>query len=406
MTHVLGERWIAAAALVVLAPLVSADTLNVGDGQPFARPEEALAKARAGDEIVLHPHKDGSPYAKVALLVRTPRVTIRSADAAHAVVLSGAGFEYSGRGAVPRAIVQFDPGAEGCVLENLELTAARNESFNGAGVRINQANNVTIRGCRIHHNDMGVMSNGELAAKTGANQLIEGCVITDNGTAKQPGQNHNLYLGGSSVTVRGCEIARSLTGHNLKSRAHFNWIEYNYLHDSANRELDLVDAAGNTDVPDSHAVLLGNFIVKKRGITGNKAVIHFGKDGKAAHDGTIYLAHNTIVTPYVSPVVDLSGGRGAVFLNNRIEDGGALQAGVLISSRRTGASFSGAGNALPAGFLAALPQSVQQGDAVPWEQLKLPWQGKAAEHLLEYRAAGELRIRSDPGSAGAGTSPR
>ena len=78
--------------------------------------------------------------------------------------------------------------------------------------------------------------------------------IEKNGDLKEPGQNHNLYLGGTSVTVRGCEIASSLTGHNLKSRAHQNWIEYNFIHDSANRELDLVDGEGNTDAPNSAAM--------------------------------------------------------------------------------------------------------------------------------------------------------
>ena len=80
-----------------------------------------------------------------------------------------------------------------------------------------------------------------------------------------------------------------------------------------------MDGAGNTDVPGSDAVLLGNIITKKVGMQGNKAVIHFGKDGKADRDGTIWLAHNTIATGYISAVVDLDTPKaGAVFLDNVI----------------------------------------------------------------------------------------
>ena len=41
--------------------------------------------------------------------------------------------------------------------------------------------------------------------------------------------------------MRGCEVHSSLTGHNVKSRAHRTVVEACYIHDSANREFDLVD---------------------------------------------------------------------------------------------------------------------------------------------------------------------
>jgi hypothetical protein len=46
-------------------------------------------------------------------------------------------------------------------LEGFELNGAHNATHNGAAVRINQANGVTIRDCLIHHSDMGIMSNGD-----------------------------------------------------------------------------------------------------------------------------------------------------------------------------------------------------------------------------------------------------
>jgi len=64
------------------------------------------------------------------------------------------------------------------------------------------------------------------------------------------------------VTLSACEVHSSLTGHNVKSRAHFTRVEYCYIHDSANREFDLVDAKATPPSKGSDAVLLGNIIVK------------------------------------------------------------------------------------------------------------------------------------------------
>jgi len=272
--------------------------------------------------------------------------------------LSGRGFVHSGRGRTPRAIVQFDPAANDGVLAGFELTGASNATDNGAGVRINQANRVSIRDCDVHHNDIGIMSNGNGTLGSAAAQLIEHTAIHDNGDDRLPAFNHNLYLGGTSATLRFCEVRGARTGHNLKSRLHVLRVEYSYIHASVNRELDLVDAA-ETAAPGSDVVLLGNVIVKSRTEPGNRGVIHFGQDGGRAHKGTLYLVHNTIVTPFVSPVVDLSSaGADAVLLGNIIDDGGRLRPNqVLGDGRRGGASatrITGRRNRLAPGFASRL----------------------------------------------------
>ncbi|MCL2639575.1 MAG: right-handed parallel beta-helix repeat-containing protein [Phycisphaerales bacterium] len=325
-----------------------AATLEVGEGKAFDQIEKAVAAAKAGDEIVVHPKQDGTPYRQVALLVRMPKLTIRAAE--H-VELDGSGFVYSGVGRVPRAIVQFEPEANGSVLDGFRLVNARNGSHNGAGVRINQANDVTIRNCEISGNDMGIMSNGEAGKQTAARQLIEKCKIVDNGTTKDPGYNHNLYLGGTSVTVRECKIARATTGHNLKSRAHLNIIVKNHIHNSSNRELDLVDAKGTTDIAGSHSFLIENTIEKDPKCGGNRTVIHFGQDMKAGHNGTVWLIRNTIRTPFIGPVVDASAGDGVVFLENVIEDMKANQIGSLVNLHGADMKVWGSGNTIPSRFI-------------------------------------------------------
>lgn len=328
---------------LALCGAARAATLEVGPGRPFSRIEDAAAAARPGDVILIHPLADGRPYERTAVNVRQAKLTFRGVPARGQrwVRISGKGFDYSGAGSTPRAIFQFNRGTDDCVVENLELCDARNNSQNGAGVRINQANNVVVRHCSIHDNDMGMMSNGDGSDRFGDGQLIEHCVIHNNGSKDRPGYNHNLYLGGAGVTLRFCEVHSSTTGHNVKSRAHRTRVEYCFVHDSANREFDLVDA-GETGLPGSDAVLVGNVIVKDPKCEGNRAVIHFGQDVGKPRNGTLVLVMNTIVTPFISPVVELSSpGAKARMVGNLIADGGSQRAGQQWVAVRSGAEIEG-----------------------------------------------------------------
>ena len=307
--------------LILLAAVATAKELTVGPGKTFARIEDAVAQAKSGDVILVHAKGDGLAYIRPAVLVKVSNLTIRGVGG-H-VRLDGTGFNYSGAGSVPRAMFQFQRGADGCVLEGFEMFGARGESHNGAGVRINQANRVTIRSCNIHGNDMGIMSNGDGSLKISADQLIERCEIHHNGSKEEPGFNHNLYLGGASVTLRYCEVHHSITGHNVKSRAHITRVEFSYIHHSSNREFDLVEAR-ETAFPGSDAVLVGNVIAKGDDCAGNRAVIHFGRDGGGKRVGTLRLSFNTIVTPFVSPIMQLT-----------TSDARALLVGNLIVGKRT-----------------------------------------------------------------------
>ena len=330
-------------------------TLEVGPAKRFERIEDANAKAADGDLILVYPRRDGRAYEKTAVFVRRKGLVFRAVpdEGQKWVRISGEGFDYSGKGSVPRAVFQFNRGTDGCVLEGFELSGAHNGSHNGAGVRVNQANSVTIRNCQIRGNDMGVMSNGDGTAQSGVDLRIEHCIIDHNGCLDDPGYNHNLYLGGTSVTLSFCEVHSSLTGHNVKSRAHFTRVEYSYIHDSANREFDLVDGR-DTERAGSHAVLMGNVIVKDPRCKGNKGLVHFGQDGGREHDGTLYLVQNTIVTPFITPLVGLSAeGAKARLVGNLVSDGGVRQAAQQVAGIRGGAAMenvSGTRNWFSGGF--------------------------------------------------------
>ncbi len=387
------------SAVLAGAGALRAATLEVGSGKDFARIEDANAKAAPGDVILIHPAKDGGAYESAKLYVDKKGLTFRGAPAKEGerVKVSGKGFDYSGRGRTPRAVFQFVKGADGCVLENLEISGAHNESHNGAGVRINQANDVTVRNCDIHHNDMGVMSNGDGSLASGVNQRFEFCLIHHNGDPAEPGYNHNLYLGGTSVTLFACEVYSSLTGHNIKSRAHLTRVECCYVHDSANREFDLVDAA-ETAQPGSDAAIVGCVIVKDPKCPGNRAVIHFGKDGKQDREGTLRLVNDTIVTPFASAVVELSTEKSkAEFINNIITGSSGAEKGQTLGAFRNGAdavNAKGTHNWLSAGF-AALPAGFPAGENAIVRE-KLPFVNPARDN---WRLAGRVGGITDAGLA-------
>ncbi len=325
--------------------------IEVGPGKRFAKIEEGYRASKPGDTVLVYPRAGGKAYEKAAIYVTKKRVHFQGViekqkgGNGKRVVISGKGFVYSGRGRTPRAIFQFNRGADGCIVEGFELREATNRSSNGAGVRINQANDVVVRNCEIHRCDMGIMSNGDGSMKYGVNQLIEKCVIHHNGNKRHAGYNHNLYLGGASVTMRFCEVYSPTTGHNYKSRAHSQLLAFNYIHHSTNRELDLVDA-GETKHAGSHATLIGNVIVKDPKCRGNKSLMHFGQEGNGRPRGRLVFIHNTIVMPFVTGVTVTSPGAEVEFWGNVIYSPrrGGPQRLVTVSRGAKFSNIKGQGN--------------------------------------------------------------
>jgi len=364
--------WLAMAALITLPKGASAKILQVGPGHRWNSIAAAVRAAHPGDIIKVWPLPDHQAYRRAAVLVNKPRITIESAVPGRNVVIDGAGFNYSGRGPIPRAIFQFNSRAKGCTLRGFNLTGAHNRAGNGAGVRINAANHVSIVNCRIFGNDMGIMSNGSYLRHTAAFDLIDRCRIIKNGTSLHAGYNHNLYLGGTSVLIRRCDIADSLTGHNLKSRAHLTWIEYCFIHGSANREIDLVDARGTTDQPRSNAVVLGCIIIKKRHMSGNHEVVNFGSDGGANHTGTLYFVHNTVITPYPTAAVVLSArGAHAVLIDNRLISMAHKATLLMFMNGASHTHVRGSGNRISKAYGAAARR--YGGPLIAWKHITLPW---------------------------------
>ena len=187
----------------------------------------------------------------------------------------------------PRAVFQVE--ADYVTLENLEFQHATNGN-DGAGIRVTAGNDVTVRNCRIAMCDMGIMSDNN------SNLVIEASEICSNGTSLYDGYSHNFYLGGTSATIRFCYIHDSLNGQNFKTRAHYTELLYNYIADSQDGEVGLVDSA-ETAATNSHAVMIGNIIISKPRLSGYNSgrFVQFGQDGGGQHNGTLYAFNNTFI---------------------------------------------------------------------------------------------------------------
>jgi hypothetical protein len=129
-----------------------------------------------------------------------------------------------------------------------------------------------------------------------SNLVVEASEIASNGTSLYDGFSHNFYLGGNSATIRFCYIHDALYGQNFKTRAHYTELLYNYIADSQDGEVGLVDAA-ETATTNSHAVMIGNVVISKPRLSGYNSgrFIQFGQDSGGQHHGTLFAFNNTFI---------------------------------------------------------------------------------------------------------------
>ena len=271
--------------LSLLGPAARAETVRVGPERATKTLAAVAATLKPGDVVEIDPGTyretlrltaDGTADAPITLRGVGPERPVIDAD----------GLDASGRGPVPRAAIQIE-GAY-VTLEHLEIKNARNGE-NAAGVRLLHSTDATVRDCYVHHCDMGIFGDDRETA------TIERCEVAFNSTKEKSGYAHNFYMAGDRVVVRGCHIHDCPFGQNYKSRAHYNELWYNWIADSAEGEVGIVDS-DETAKANSNAVLVGNIILSPRERAGNAAkFILFGSESGGSRDGTLYLFHNTLI---------------------------------------------------------------------------------------------------------------
>ncbi len=198
-------------------------------------------------------------------------------------------------------------------VENIEFSNCADPSKNDknwAGIR-QEGSGLHVKNCYFHHNDNGILGGGSATSDI----VIEFSEFAYNGFGD--GQSHNLYIGNvKSLTFSYNFSHHTKIGHELKSRAHKNYILYNRIgNDSdgtASREIDLPNGG--------LAVIIGNQI-QQGPQSSNSNFIGYGLEGLSNPEPhELYLINNTLVNdrPGSGLFVDIKPGTEKYKAHNNI----------------------------------------------------------------------------------------
>lgn len=278
-------RYVVLAALLVLvAPdparaasqeAGSRQVLQVGPGHPYAVPSEAARVARDGALV------------EIAAGEYSGDVAVWSQDD---LVLRGVGprphLKAAGRAAQGKAIWVIR--GNRVTVENLEFSGTRVPSRNGAGIRA-EGLALTIRNCRFHDNEMGLLTNNVRDAVV----VIENSEFDNNraDTESHGRLGHNVYIGRiRRFELRDSQVHGALIGHQVKTRARRNVIAGNRIHDGDGAGSFLLDISEG-----GHAEVTGNSF-QQSARSRNRTAIAFApeaRDRKSGH--TLRVVGNTFV---------------------------------------------------------------------------------------------------------------
>lgn len=254
-------------------PLAARATIwQVGPGQTYTMPSQVTGLVNDGDTVDIETGtylSDVAPWTANNLLLRG--------------VGGFAHMESNGFAWADKAIWVIQ--GNNTTVEWIEFSECAVPDQNGAGIR-QEGLNLTVRHCWFHNNENGILA-GELHPST---IRIEHSEFGHNGYGD--GFSHNLYIGNvDSLIFRYNYSHHAHVGHELKSRAWVNMIEYNRFSNEADG-----DASREVDLPNGGpSFLIGNVI--QQGPQGqNSNLVGYGLEGltnPGAHQ--LFAINNTLV---------------------------------------------------------------------------------------------------------------
>jgi len=261
------------AAGLATAPAAAARVLHVGPRQQFAKPCQAIARARAGDTIRIDA-RGNRAYRGDVCAWSINRLTIVGVHGRAHIDAAGANSE-------GKAIWVI--AGNHTTIENVELSGARVPDGNGAGIRL-QGAGLTLVHCRLDHNQEGILA----ADNPASDVVIDASVFTDNGAGD--GYSHNLYINHvRSFTLRDSYSTDARVGHLVKSRAARNYILYDRL--SGERGTDSYEL----DLPNGGLSYVIGTVLEQGSATQNPNMLAYGEEGDLNPDSHLYVVNDTFV---------------------------------------------------------------------------------------------------------------
>ncbi|MEO7175721.1 MAG: T9SS type A sorting domain-containing protein [Saprospiraceae bacterium] len=170
-------------------------------------------------------------------------------------------------------------------IENIEFSLCTVPDQNGAGIR-QEGKNLTVRYCHFHHNDDGILA----GTMNPSNIIIEFCEFGYNGYGD--GQSHNLYINNIDTLIFRFNYSHHTSvGHELKSRAHVNYILYNRISDEAG-----TTSSRSIDLPNGGTTYLIGNLIEQGPESENSNIIGYGLEGlnnPSPHE--LFAINNTII---------------------------------------------------------------------------------------------------------------
>lgn len=291
-------RRVSVTFLALAAPAL-ADVLRVGPHGDYPAPSAAARAARDGDTVLIEP----VVYPADVAVWRANDLTIRNdpayGDARPHLRADGANAEGKAIWVIKGART---------TVEGIEFSGCRVPDRNGAGIR-QEGPGLIVRGAYIHDNEMGLLT----GANDASDIVVERTEFDRNGFGD--GLSHNIYIGRvRSFTLRASHAHRARVGHNVKSRAALNVIEYCRIADEADG-----DASYLIDLPNGGlGFVIGNELHKGRNAP-NSTAVSFGLEGLPYATNALFMSGNSAVSDRApARILQVAGGAEPALLVNNI----------------------------------------------------------------------------------------
>ena len=276
--------------------------IEVGADKTYKRPSEAASVCSDGDTVLI----DAGEYVGDVTAWYNNNLVIRGVGGRAHIRANGNNAQGKGTWIVA---------GNNATVENIEFSEASVPDQNGAGIRADGAG-LTIKNCYFHDNEDGILGPeaGEL--------LIEYSEFAHNGYGD--GQSHNMYiLGVDKFTIRYSYTHHAKIGHNIKTRAKVNIIEYN-------RVMDEQDGTSSyaIDVPDGGLTYIIGNLLQQGPEADNSTIVAYGAESSKNQKMELYFINNSMVNDRESGTfIYVRSGTYAVIQNNIFAKNGNVLSG-------------------------------------------------------------------------------
>lgn len=303
---VLGLGW-----LILPLEDASAATLQVGQGRAFTTVRAAAQASNDGDIIEI----DAGTYTNDVATWSADNLIVRGVGGRARLNITN-GTNEGGKGTWVVSGANF-------TVENVEFSGASVPDQNGAGIRAEGSGTLTVRNCYFHDNENGILGGDGNSAV-----LIEYSTFDHNGFGD--GFTHNMYIGpAQSFTLRYTYSHRAIIGHNVKTRAATNTIQYNRIMDESDGS-----ASYAVDVPDGGRTFLVGNVIEQGPNTDNSIIVAYAAESTRNGALELYAVNNTIVNNRSAggQFFSLRSGTTAVIKNNILYGPGTTWSGGAVTA--------------------------------------------------------------------------